>query len=86
MTEPLDLPPLTPPVKRSITIDGHATSVSLEDAFWRGLGALARARGTTPARLIADIDHGRPADVGLATAIRLVVLAQAQLARGPDGD
>lgn len=86
MTEPLDLPPLTPPVKRSITIDGHATSVSLEDAFWRGLSALARARGTTPARLIADIDHRRPADVGLATAIRLVVLAQAQLACGPDGD
>ena len=86
MNEPLDLPPLTPPVKRSITIDGHATSVSLEDAFWRGLNALARRQGTTPARLIAQIDHGRPADVGLATAIRLVVLAQAQLARGPDGD
>ena len=82
----IDLPPMTPPVKRSVTIDGHQTSVSLEDAFWRALRAEAQARATTPARLIAEIDHARPADVGLATAIRLFVLAQAQLARGPSGD
>lgn len=73
----IDLPPLTPPVKRSISIEGHQTSVSLEDAFWNGLRADARARDMSPARLIALIDAARPAEVGLATAIRLFVLAAA---------
>lgn len=72
-----ELPPMTPPVKRSVTIDGHRTSVSLEDAFWNGLGDTARARGLTRATLIGQIDHLRPPEVGLATAIRLFVLDQA---------
>lgn len=72
----IDLPPLTPPVKRSVTIDGHRTSVSLEDAFWRGLGEAARQREQSRATLIADIDHARPPEVGLATALRLFVLAE----------
>lgn len=63
------------PVKRSVTIDGHRTSVSLEDAFWRELREIARARDISPAGLIAAIDHARPPDVGLATALRLFVLA-----------
>lgn len=70
----LRIPPMTPPVKRSVAIEGHRTSVSLEDAFWQELGAQARARGTTRAQLIAWIDAARPAEVGLATAIRLVLL------------
>ena len=86
MTDDLVLPPLTAPVKHSLTIDGHQTSVSLEDAFWRGLKQSALARQTSPARLIARIDHARPPDVGLATAIRLFVLAEAQLAPSPPGD
>ncbi|MDO5643529.1 MAG: ribbon-helix-helix domain-containing protein [Paracoccus sp. (in: a-proteobacteria)] len=69
------------PAKRSVSIDGHRTSVSLEDAFWRGLERAARARGTTRAGLIADIDHARPARVGLATACRLFVLAELQATR-----
>lgn len=77
----IELPPMGPPRKRSVTIEGHATSVSLEDAFWDGLRALARAEGMTPAELIAVIDRGRPPEVGLATAIRLTVLA----ARGCGG-
>ena len=80
MADDLTLPPMAPPVKRSVTIDGHQTSVSLEDAFWRGLKRAADGRGIAPARLIAQIDHARPAKVGLATAIRLFVLAEAQLA------
>ena len=86
MTEPLALPPMGPPAKRSVTIDGHQTSVSLEDAFWRGLKAAAARRDTSPARLIALIDHARPPEVGLATAIRLFVLAEAQLAPPAPGD
>ncbi|WCR09109.1 ribbon-helix-helix domain-containing protein [Paracoccus fistulariae] len=65
---------MSPPVKRSVTIDGHSTSVSLEDAFWTALGTIAKARGTTRARLIGQIDHARPPEVGLATAVRLFVL------------
>lgn len=72
----IDLPPMTPPLKRSVTIDGHRTSVSLEDAFWRGVGDAARARGVTRAELIGQIDHARPPEVGLATALRLFVVAE----------
>lgn len=78
----IDLPPMTPPVKRSVTIDGHRTSVSLEDAFWRGMADAAKARNMTRAQLIGQIDHARPPDVGLATALRLFVLSQPIPARG----
>ena len=63
------------PRKRSVVIDGHATSVSLEGAFWDGLRQLAEAEGVTLAEAVAAIDRGRPEGVGLATAIRLTVLA-----------
>ncbi|MDO5646617.1 ribbon-helix-helix domain-containing protein [Paracoccus sp. (in: a-proteobacteria)] len=72
----INLPPMAAPVKRSVTIDGHATSVTLEDAFWRELARLAEMRGTTRAALIGQIDHARPPQVGLATALRLFVLDQ----------
>ncbi|WP_265502248.1 ribbon-helix-helix domain-containing protein [Paracoccus beibuensis] len=70
----IDLPPMTPPLKRSVTIDGHRTSVSLEDPFWKALAEAAAARGVTRAALIGRIDHARPPDVGLATALRLFVV------------
>lgn len=71
-----DLPPMTPPIKRSVTIDGHRTSVSLEDPFWHALGRAAKSRDITRAALIGRIDHARPPEVGLATAIRLFVVAE----------
>lgn len=74
MAEPLSLPPMTPPTKRSVAIEGHRTSVSLEDAFWRALAGQAETLGITRAQLIAQIDARRPPEVGLATAIRLFVL------------
>lgn len=73
---PLNLPAMSAPVKRSVTIGGHRTSVSLEDAFWRELKRTAGAQGWTAAALIARIDAGRPPEVGLATALRLYVLAE----------
>lgn len=76
----IDLPPMTAPAKRSVTINGHQTSVSLEDAFWRGLAAAAEARGVTRGALVTQIDHARPPQVGLATALRLFVLDQQQKA------
>lgn len=63
----------SPVVKRSIVIAGHKTSVSLEDAFWRGLKEIAVHQGQTLSDLVASIDHGR--DLGnLSSAIRLFVL------------
>lgn len=70
----IDLPPMTAPIKRSVTIDGHRTSVSLEDPFWKALAAEASKRGMTRAVLIGRIDHARPPAVGLATALRLFVM------------
>jgi predicted DNA-binding ribbon-helix-helix protein len=44
------------PVKRSVTIAGHETSISLEPAFWRELERAAAAAGKPVNALIADID------------------------------
>ncbi|WP_010214965.1 ribbon-helix-helix domain-containing protein [Sphingomonas sp. PAMC 26621] len=44
------------PVKRSVTIAGHATSISLEPVFWRALDDAARARGLPLNALIAQVD------------------------------
>lgn len=62
------------PVKRSLTLNGHRTSVSLEDEFWRAFRDLAAAEDRPINALAAEIDAARGADTGLATAIRLHVL------------
>ena len=64
------------PVKHSLTLKGHRTSVSLESAFWDGFCDIARARGQTLNALAAEIDAGRDSDIGLASAIRVFVLAE----------
>jgi len=66
------------PQKRSLTLHGHRTSVSLEDEFWRAFRDLAEAEGTGLNALASRIDDGRAADTGLATAIRLYVLKSLQ--------
>jgi len=63
----------SPVIKRSIVIAGHKTSVSLEDAFWRGLKDIAVAQRMTLSELVATIDSGRPHG-NLSSAIRLFVL------------
>ena len=63
----------SPVVKRSIVIAGHKTSVSLEDAFWRGLKEIAAARNVTLSDLVATIDGGRRQG-NLSSAIRLFAL------------
>ncbi|MEM8787595.1 MAG: ribbon-helix-helix domain-containing protein [Pseudomonadota bacterium] len=62
------------PRKRSLTIRGHRTSVSLEDPFWDAFVQIAAAQGRAKAALAADIDAARGLGCGLATAIRLYVL------------
>jgi len=63
----------SPVIKRSIVIAGHKTSVSLEDAFWKGLKEIAVSRDKTLSGLVAEIDTGR-AHGNLSSAIRLFVL------------
>ncbi len=62
-------------VKRSIAIAGHRTSVSLEEAFWRELKALARRRGRSVSALVAAIDAERKS-ANLSSAIRVFVLEE----------
>ena len=63
----------SPVVKRSIVIAGHKTSVSLEDAFWKGLKEIANGREVTLSDLVASIDTDRRHG-NLSSAIRLFVL------------
>lgn len=60
-------------IKRSVVLDGHKTSVSLEDAFWRSLKDIAARRGLTLSTQIAAIDQNRKTN-NLSSAIRLFVL------------
>jgi len=60
-------------VKRSIVIDGHKTSVSLEEAFWSDLKKIAHAQEATLSDLVAKIDQTRQQG-NLSSAIRLYVL------------
>lgn len=66
--------PYHPPVKRSLTIAGHQTSISLEPLFWDMLKAAAEREGLAIAALVARIDAERiasPTPPGLASAIRV---------------
>jgi len=65
------------PVKHSLTLRGHRTSVSLEDAFWTAFRALAASEGKALNALAVEIDAAR-GDVGLASAIRVHVLRRLQ--------
>lgn len=65
--------PFAPPVKRSVTIAGHQTAISLEPIFWDALRASAAAQGLPVNALIARIDVARMAaddPPNLASAIR----------------
>lgn len=61
------------PLKRSLTLHGHRTSVSLETPFWVEFKRIAVSRNTPINALAAQIDDAR-GDIGLASAIRLFVL------------
>lgn len=58
--------------KRSLTIDGHRTSISLEDEFWDGLKHISTVRGCVLIDIIREIDEKRKS--GLSSAIRIFVL------------
>ena len=80
----MTLNPYHPPIKRSVEIAGHKTSISLEPMFWEMLRAAALAEGVPINALVARIDVERiAADVppGLASAVRLWLVAGV-IARG----
>ena len=60
-------------IKRSIVIGGHKTSVSLEEAFWKGIKEIAAGRQLTLSELVSSIDSERVSG-NLSSAIRLFVL------------
>jgi predicted DNA-binding ribbon-helix-helix protein len=61
------------PVKRSIVIDGHKTSVTLEDAFWSTLKDIAHERRETLSHLVTSINANRKF-ANLSSALRLFIL------------
>ena len=77
------------PVKRSISIAGHATSITLEPIFWEALVAAARDEGLPLSALVARIDAVRVADrdlPNLASAIRVWLFARALQRRASEID
>jgi len=74
--------------KHSISIEGHRTSISLEDAFWNGLQHIARERDVSLQSLIREIDEARTAGLtdlpseNLSSAIRVMVLRYYQQESG----
>jgi len=69
------------PVKRSVTIAGHQSSISLEPLFWSALEAAAARRGLPLSALVAEIDalrirEGDPPN--LASAVRTWLLHEVE--------
>ena len=72
------------PVKRSVTIAGHETSISLEPSFWAALERAAAARGLPINALIAEVDAARleaPRVPNLTSALRQWLLVSARESR-----
>ncbi len=72
------------PEKHSLTLRGHRTSVSLEREFWSEFRAISAARNIPINQLAAQIDEERGDRMGLASAIRLFVLANLKSRLGDD--
>jgi predicted DNA-binding ribbon-helix-helix protein len=64
-------------IKRSISIAGHRTSISLEEPFWEELRLIASRRGVSVQRLVGEIDEGRAGE-NLSSALRVFVLREVQ--------
>ncbi len=58
--------------KRSITIEGHRTSISLEDEFWKALNAISKQENSSLVDVVRQIDEKRSS--GLSSAVRVHVL------------
>ena len=81
--------PYHPPVKRSVEIAGHKTSISLEPVFWELLKRAAGVTGLPVNALVAEIDAERiaaPSPPGLAGAVRVWLVGWLQAQEGNAGD
>jgi predicted DNA-binding ribbon-helix-helix protein len=77
------------PVKRSVTIAGHATSISLEPLFWTALAEVAEAEALPINALVARIDAARISETdppNLASAIRIWLFQKARQASAVDNN
>ena len=61
------------PKKRSLTLKGHRTSISLEDAFWSALNDIANKQTNSISELVEIIDENR-GEAGLSSTIRIYIL------------
>ena len=66
----------SPVVKRSVVINGHKTSVSIEDQFWAAVKEIAAERQLTVAKLVAMVDHDRGEVGNLSSGLRCFILAR----------
>jgi predicted DNA-binding ribbon-helix-helix protein len=64
-------------VKRSVSLGGHKTSISLEDAFWNYLKEIAESRGVSVSVVVSEI-QAEDRQTNLSSAIRLFVLEHAR--------
>ncbi len=69
------------PVKRSLTLQGHRTSVSLEEPFWAEFRRIAGERGMSVNALASELDTTRSPPASLASAMRLFILAELKAGR-----
>lgn len=67
--------------RHSVVIEGHRTSISIEDAFWQALKQLCQDDQISLNQRITEIDAARQGN--LSSALRLYVLARLQERQGP---
>ena len=72
--------------KRSVRIAGHATSVSMEEAFWESLKEIARRKGVSVSALITEIDQNRGANLSSAVRVYVLKTIKADKAKTVDRD
>lgn len=72
---------MTGQIKRSITISGHRTSITLEQAFWDELKEIACREKLSVTELVRRIDATRDADGSLTSAIRVFILEEVKMQR-----
>lgn len=68
--------------KRTVTINGQKTAVSVEDEFWDALRDIARSRGLRLYQMVEEIHRGRDKSANLSRAVRLYVLRHFRDAAG----
>ena len=73
----------SPIIKRSVVVNGHKTSISLEDQFWAEVKAIASQRDTTVTELVTNIDRNRQGP-NLSSALRVFVLNHLRESVGPE--